>query len=250
MLLRHAPGWVSLRAQGASGPVDPNTPGFGYAFIEFANIEVECVECGRKSSESHENWADLIRVARRQRRPWMVGDLGAPSDPDFDRTLSSYSVSFQFRVYFRQLSSSESVCGKQICNMCISDGTFEYFCYTWDGLKVQTADLPLSTKGQRSGGRVRAQKSLGMNASNQYGMQHNMIRLWHWWHCIMNESMFVQVHNVFIRNQMLFYAHLGPTGEALEESMLHLSWAVCVHQNIVGKRVPSCSLHSEVLLWR
>lgn len=24
---------------GASGPVDPNTPGFGYAFIEFANIE-------------------------------------------------------------------------------------------------------------------------------------------------------------------------------------------------------------------
>lgn len=60
----------------------------------------------------------------------MVGDLGAPSDPDFDRTLSSYSVSFQFRVYFRHLSSSESVWGKQICDMCISDGTFEYFCYT------------------------------------------------------------------------------------------------------------------------
>lgn len=70
MLLCNAPGWVSLRAQGASGPVDPNTPGFGYAFIEFANIEVECVECGRKSSEiCHENWANLIRVARRQRRP-------------------------------------------------------------------------------------------------------------------------------------------------------------------------------------
>jgi hypothetical protein len=29
-----------LETQGASGPVDPNTPGFGYAFIEFANIEV------------------------------------------------------------------------------------------------------------------------------------------------------------------------------------------------------------------
>ena len=48
LLHTEAAGWVSLRAQGASGPVDPNTPGFGYAFIEFANMEVEC---GRKSTE-------------------------------------------------------------------------------------------------------------------------------------------------------------------------------------------------------